>query len=279
MTATKSVQKVAIVTGGSSGIGKAICTVLAASGFAVAVVGRNRIRTMETVRLLEKVTGHARRSAPIGLVLDVVNEADMRAMAARVMECYGRIDLLVASAGLGKKTDSQRLIPYPTQLLPLDEWNEVIGVNLTGVFLSNQAVLPVMRQQGWGHIINVCSCTTPYGLFGTPYAPAYCASKFGVVGLTETIAAEMAPFGIRVQVLLPGPVVTPLVDQTRLSSPFGGSMEPQSFANAVLYYVQHPADGVILNPHIVPFKPRMPSQTVRKRKLAPGIIGQVGEPT
>jgi len=246
-----------IVTGGSSGIGKAIAVAFAAQGCRVAIVGRSQGRVEETLHLLR---ANSQSLDHLGLTLDVAQETDMQRMAARTVETFGRIDVLVASAGLGKKAGSARVMPYPTQALPLDEWREVINVNLTGVFLSNRAVLPAMQRQGRGHILNIGSSTTPRGLRGTPYAPAYCASKFGLVGLTEALAAEAALSGIRVQLVFPGPVETPLVEKTLLSQPFGGSVEADNFARAVVYFAAHPADGVVLHPHILPFKPRQPAR-------------------
>lgn len=251
MTATAAAG-VALVTGGSRGIGRALALALAADGYRVAVVGRSETRVQATVQELQ------RRAAPeaLGLCLDVRSEADMAQMAATVRARFGRIDVLITSAGLGRKTGSTRMLPYPTPELPLDEWAEVIDINLTGVFLANRAVLPTMVAQGAGHIINIGSSTTPHGLRGTPYAPAYCASKFAVVGFTEALAAEVAPLGVRAQVVLPGPVATPLVEHTLLAKPFGGRVEPENFAAAVVHFIHQPPDEIVLHPHVLPFKPR-----------------------
>jgi 3-oxoacyl-[acyl-carrier protein] reductase len=178
----------------------------------------------------------------------------MREMAAQTMARFGRIDLLVASAGIGKKPGSGRVMPYSTAALPRDEWEAVLGVNLTGTFLANRAVLPAMMAQGSGQIINVCSSTTPRGLRGTAFAPAYSASKFGVVGLTESLAAEVEALGIRVQAIFPGPVDTPLVDNTKLARPFGGAIGAEHFAGAIMYLVAQPTDATVVHPHVIPFR-------------------------
>ena len=244
--------RVAVVTGGSSGIGQAVALTLARRGYSVAIVGRTRARLQQTVAQLDAigacVDGH------LGLALDVNDEADMGEMAAATLARFGRIDVLVASAGLGKRSDSERLMPHPTARLPLAEWNTVLGVNLRGVFLANRAVLPAMRTQGTGHIINVCSSTTPRGLRGTPFGPAYCASKFAVVGLTETLAAEVAAHGIRAQAIFPGPVSTPLVDQTLLARPFGGAISAETFAESVVALIDMPPDAMLVHPHVLPFR-------------------------
>ena len=217
-------NKVAIVTGGSSGIGRAVSIALAESGFQVTVVGRTKQYIEDTLDQLNTKTPDGQKPLHTGLVLDVINENDMQEMADKTMDRFGRIDLLVASAGIGKKAGSSRVIPYSTATLPPDEWDAVIGVNLTGTFLSNRVVLAPMMSQRSGHIINICSSTTPHGLHGTPYEPAYSASKFGVVGLTESLAEEVSSYGIRVQAVFPGAVETPLVDNTILARPFGGTI-------------------------------------------------------
>jgi 3-oxoacyl-[acyl-carrier protein] reductase len=110
-----------------------------------------------------------------------------------------------------------------------------------------------MMQQNSGHVLLIGSSTTPHGLRGRAYAPAYCASKFGLVGFAESVAAEVAAHGIRVQVMLPGPVDTPLVNQTGLARPFGGSLDGAQFAAAVLYHItQQPTDTVTQHLHILP---------------------------
>lgn len=247
-------NKVAIVTGGSSGIGKAVGIALAAAGFSVSVVGRTPDYVDAAVEELRGASPTDDEKGHLGLVLDVGVEAHMQEMAARTLERFGRIDLLVASAGIGKKAGSERVMPYATAVLPRDEWEAVVGVNLTGVFLSNRAVLAPMLAQGSGHIINVCSSTTPRGLRGTPFAPAYSASKYGVVGLTEALAAEVESQGIRVQAIFPGPVQTPLVDNTKLARPFGGAIEADNFARAVMYLVAQPTGATIVHPHVIPFR-------------------------
>ncbi len=238
---------VAIVTGGSSGIGQAVCMALASCSYRVLVVGRHSYRIQQTLSLLDGYDRHRGQS------LDVTQEEDMAQMAAAAIAAFGRIDLLVASAGVGRSADSDRLMPYPTTSLPLSEWQAVLKVNLNGIFLSNRAVLPQMLKQGSGHIINICSSTTPKGLRGEPYAPAYCASKFGVVGLTESLAQEVAPYGIRVQALFPGMVRTPMVAQTAIARRYGGNMSAAEFATTVLYLANEAPDTTSIHPHMLPF--------------------------
>lgn len=244
-------QKVAIVTGGSRGIGRAACIALANQGFSVTVVGTNSERINQTLNLLDG-GDNLPETSHLGLALDVRKEADMQEMADRAVERFGRIDLLVTSAALGKKVRSDRSLPRPTTDLSLDEWQDLLAVNLTGMFLSNRAVLPAMISQASGQIVNICSSTTPYGLRGQPYAPAYCASKFGVVGLTESLAEEVRCYGIRVQVLFPGAVHTGMIAKTSLARRYGGLMRVEDVAQIIVYLTQQPADTVIVHPHLLP---------------------------
>jgi len=243
--------KVAIVTGGSSGIGQAIAIALAREGYGVTIVGTSHQRIDDTLSQMAQFTP---LEMLLGLRLDVRQAADMEGMARLTLAKFGRLDLLVTSAGLGKKSGSARVVPHPTSTLPLEDWQEVIDVNLTGVFLSNRAVLSAMLAQGSGHIVNICSSTTLHGLRGQPYAPAYCASKFGVVGLTESLEAEVATAGIRVQAIFPGPVLTPLVAQTALLKLFDNrAISPDHFARSVVALVQQPPDVTVIHPHLLPF--------------------------
>jgi NAD(P)-dependent dehydrogenase (short-subunit alcohol dehydrogenase family) len=245
-----SAGKVAIVTGGSSGVGRATCIALAREGFHITVVGTSSERINETLNVLNSSTTDKSDLCHLGLRLDVTKEADMQEMVSKAMERFGRIDLLVASAGIGKSSRSDRIIPHSTASLPLEEWNELLDVNLTGVFLSNRAVLPVMMAQKIGHIINVGSSN---GLRGRAYIPAYAASKFGVTGFTESLAEEVCTYGIRVQVLFLHLVATGLLaaaGQSRRSEPV---MSPQSVAASIVYLVQQPLDAVVVHPHLIPF--------------------------
>jgi NAD(P)-dependent dehydrogenase (short-subunit alcohol dehydrogenase family) len=248
-----SQNQVAIVTGGSSGIGQAICLALAGHGYHVVVVGSNQERISQTLAMVSSVA-KAGSDGCLGLALNVADDDDMQKMVDETLARFSAIDVLVASAGIGKKPESTHVMPHPTVSLPLDEWQTVLGVNLTGVFLSNRAVLPAMIQRGRGHIINVCSSTTPRGLRGTPYGQAYCASKFGVAAFTQSLATEVESHGVRVQAVFPGAVETKLVARTVLARPFGGAMSAQSFSTAVLRLIQYPGDAIIIDPYLLPFK-------------------------
>lgn len=240
------VTKVAVVTGGTSGIGRSSAHALALAGYRVAVVGRREAAIRDTLSELRSLGGEH-----LGLSLDVTRADAMQEMAERTRDRFGRIDLLVASAGIGRTASAERLL-HPTAELPLAEWQAVFDVNLHGIFYADRAVLPIMLAQGRGHILHIGSSTTIHGLRGQPYAPAYCASKFALVGLTESLAQEVEAAGIRVQLLFPGAVETPLVEATALARPFGGAIAADHLGQVVLYLAEHRVDAVLVHPHLLP---------------------------
>ena len=225
--------RVGVVTGGSSGIGRATCLALAEDGASVVVVGRSPDRVRQTVNAVNRIAGSTNA---IGLTLDVCREADMQRMAAETLEMFGRIDVLVASAGTLRGT-----APLPRRLMEVSAstWDEITDTNLKGVFLSNRAVLPTMIRQRGGTIVNLSSTS---GLTGLAFDSAYCASKFGVIGLSETVAAEVRQFGIRVHVLLSGPVATPMWQQNGPIPYFGAVIPPERIADAIRYVVSLAGD-------------------------------------
>lgn len=248
---------VAVVTGGSSGIGRTIALALATAGWHLGIVGRDRQHLATTLAAIRE-TGNGE---VLALALDVTRPADMAAMADACLARFGRIDLLIASAGIGRTGRAASRFPTATKDLPREEWQGVIDVNLHGVFFSNRAVLPAMLAQGAGEIINICSSTTPRGLRGRPLAPAYCASKFAVAAYTEALASELESTGVRVSAIFPGPVETPLIANTMLDGPFGGRIAQDSFAAAVLAIIATAGDVLIPSPHILP----MPAIAGRRR--------------
>jgi NAD(P)-dependent dehydrogenase (short-subunit alcohol dehydrogenase family) len=130
------------------------------------------------------------------------------------------------------------------------EWDEVVDTNLKGVFLSNRAVLPTMIRQRRGWIINVSS--SPGGLYGSPYAAAYCASKFGVLGFSESLSDEVLQFGVKVQVLLPDATDTPMLEDGRSSTVFGKVIPPARVGDFIVHLLSMPEDTVLVNPLIAP---------------------------
>lgn len=177
----KTEGRAVVVTGGASGIGKAIAEAFTANGDRVAVLDRS--------------------GAAGSIAVDVSDEASVKAAFAAARSRLGSIDILVNSAGL--------LTESPLEDMTLAMWNETIAVDLTGVFLCCREVVGEMRQQKWGRIINIASQLAIKGGTGLSH---YSAAKAGVVGLTKALALETAADNVLVNNIAPGPIETPLVD-------------------------------------------------------------------
>jgi 3-oxoacyl-[acyl-carrier protein] reductase len=185
--------RVSIVTGGGNGIGKAYCEALAAEGAAVAVAeidGDAAERTAASLR--------ASGARAVEIQTDVADEQSTVRMAERALSAFGRIDVLVNNAAVFATIPISRV---PLEQISVQEWDLVMAVNLRGIFLACKAVLPAMRQQGYGKIINISSGTA---LSGSPTRIHYVTSKGGVLSFTRTLAREVGPGGIRVNAIAPG---------------------------------------------------------------------------
>jgi NAD(P)-dependent dehydrogenase (short-subunit alcohol dehydrogenase family) len=184
-------DKVAIVTGGGTGIGKAISLTFAVEGAAVIVAARNLARLDETVK---EIMSKGERATAIQT--DVTDENQIKRMVAKVLNEYAKIDILVNNSG----------IPGPTANIVdmnLNEWNEVLAVDLTGTMLCSREVLKTMILRKDGNIINIGSRA---GRAGFPKRSPYCVAKWGIVGLTETLAIEVGEYNIRVNCISPAGV-------------------------------------------------------------------------
>ena len=212
--------KVAIVTGGNRGIGRATSLAFAREGAKVVVVGRNQ-STCEKVAA-EIVAGGG---TAIGIRADVSNEADVAAMVSRATQEFGRIDILVNNAGVN--------LAYKTVAeLTLSEWNWVVATNLTGAFLCCRAVVPVMTAQHYGRIINISSIGGRSGAAGrTPYRP----TKAALINFTECLAAEVKSHGIDVNAVCPGPTDTDMMRDITGGNVPSYAMPPEEIASVVLY--------------------------------------------
>ena len=186
------VGRTALVTGGASGIGRAIVQAFVAEGAQVVVLDRDADRARATA---------AEDGAAGGVGADVADEEQVVAAVASARELLGRIDVLVNSAGL--------LTQSPLVDMPLAQWRETIDVDLTGVFLLCRAVVPEMVARGDGRVINIAS---QLALKGGASLTHYSAAKAGVLGLTKSLALEVSASGVLVNAIAPGPVQTPLVD-------------------------------------------------------------------
>lgn len=240
--------KVAIVTGAGGGIGRATAIVLARAGAAIVAVGRTPARLEETLALARDAAGAGAPGPGFAQAADITVEDDMRLMAERTVERLGRIDILVASAGILRAAPGG---PRPAVDTPVDEWTTVLRTNLRGTFLSNRAVLGAMMRQKSGDIVNVSSTS---GLKGFAYDAAYCASKFAILGMSEALHEEARLSGVRVQTLLPGPVESGIWEQNRPVPPPEKSLAVEQVAETILYLVTLPRDAVLHGPVMVPFR-------------------------
>jgi 3-oxoacyl-[acyl-carrier protein] reductase len=202
-----SADHVAIITGASSGIGRATSLVLAGRGLRLCLLARSEKRLGEVGEEARKLGA----AEVLPLICDVRREAEVESAVKMARDNFGRIDILINSAGLSLngEVDGYRL----------DDWRTVIETNLTGTFLTCRAVLPAMKSRGAGRIINISSGA---GRNGIKQMAAYCASKFGVIGFSESLALEVRQENIRVSVLLPGSVAT---DFSRVAKREPGELE------------------------------------------------------
>ena len=191
--------KVAIVTGGNGGIGLGMAQGLAQAGANIAIVGRNEPKSLAAAA---DISGLGVRA--ISVVADVTDKSAVGAMVDRVRRELGRIDILVNNAGIN--------IRKPPHALALDEWDDVIKTNLTSAFLCSQAAYPAMKAAGGGKIINIGSMMS---IFGASFAPAYAASKGGIVQFTRSCAVAWAADNIQVNAILPGWIDTDLTKRAR----------------------------------------------------------------
>ena len=185
----------ALVTGGGTGIGAAIARALGEAGAAVTVAGRRKSPLDDVAASLPK--GKA-------VVADVTREVDCAAMVEAARAAYGPLDIIIANAGLAESA--------PAAKIDLDHWQRAIGVNLTGAFLTVKAALADVTRGAAEDVRRIVFVASTAGLKGYPYVAAYCAAKYGVVGLMHALSVELAAKGVTVNAVCPGYTETPLLD-------------------------------------------------------------------
>lgn len=206
-------DRVAIVTGGGAGIGRSVCVNMVKEGAKVVVADINRETAQETADTLTKEGGDA-----MAFQMDVTQKSAVQTMAAEALKAYGKIDILVNNAG----TDIKGAITELTERT----WDTLMDINLKGVFLCTQAVSHSMIERRYGRIVNISSMA---GKTGEPLTSPYCATKFGVIGFTQSIALELGKHNVTVNAVCPGPVDTDLIRQSVAQSAKIKGMAPEDF--------------------------------------------------
>lgn len=232
--------RVAIVTGGGSGIGLGIAQGLADAGARVAIVGRNPEKLAAATRSIAEQSS----IEVVPFVADVADEAQVALLVRTVVDRFGRIDILFNNAGITVRKQPQDMT--------LAEWQSVLDVNLTSAFLMSKAVYPEMKRAGGGKIVNTGSMAS---LFGAAYASGYAASKAGIVQLTKSLALAWAADNIQVNAILPGWFETAMTDRARVEVPgltervnaripAGRWAKPHDMAGAAIWLASRASDYV-----------------------------------
>jgi NAD(P)-dependent dehydrogenase (short-subunit alcohol dehydrogenase family) len=228
--------RVALVTGGGGGLGQATCTALAEAHAAVVVAD---LRSAAA----ESVAGELRDRGceAAALALDVTDEQSVAAAVDETLDRYGALDILVNNAGID--------VTMPADELPVADWDRVLAVNLRGPYLAARRVLPAMRAQGHGHIVNIVSTAAKRAW---PNAAAYHASKWGLLGLSHALHAEAREYGVKVTAVIAGGMRTPFlldrfpeIDQDLLQ-------DPRHVAETIRFVLLQPPESVIPEVMVLP---------------------------
>lgn len=224
-------QQRALITGASSGIGAATALAFAKAGIHVALVSRSQEKLAQVA---ETVKQAGVETAVYSVDLSQVEQ--VREQIEKIATEFGPIDILVNNAGMG--------YTCPLADIPLQDWQHVFNLNLTSAFQCIQGVLPQMRNAGKGTIINIVSIA---GHNAFPGWSAYCASKFAMLGMSRSLAAEERANGIRVTAMCPGAVNTPLWDSSTVHADFNrdNMLDPETVADTIVQAVQLPQDAVV----------------------------------
>jgi NAD(P)-dependent dehydrogenase (short-subunit alcohol dehydrogenase family) len=231
-------NRVAVITGGGRGIGRAIAIALAKGGADVVLCARTQSQINQVAEEIEALGGRA-----LPIPVDISEEDEVNRMAEEVNAAFNHIDLLVNNAGV--------LYRAPIWKLDVEKWQQTIDIILKGTFLCTKAFVGKMINQGSGQIINISSTA---GKKGSATRSAYCAAKFGIMGFTEALAAEVGEYGIRVNVICPGFVDTEMARDITPEEDSSKWMSADDIAQAVLFLILQPeraltAELVVNNPY------------------------------
>ncbi len=260
--------KVALITGGSSGIGRAAALAFAAEGARVAVAARRAAESEETVALIQKQGGEA-----IFVQTDIAQHIQVERMVKTTVDHFGRLDFAFNNAGvLGSSF-------IPTADYDLATWDRVIAINLSGVFFSMKYEIPAILASGGGSIVNMSSVA---GQIGGPVGVAYYASKHGVVGLTKAAANEYSAKGVRVNAVCPAVITTDMASEAFpkeleemliAAHPIGRFGKPEEVADAVTFLCSNKAS--FITGHALAIDGGMLSASERQSHGAIELFGQL----
>jgi 3-hydroxybutyrate dehydrogenase len=215
--------KTAIITGSTSGIGLGIAHGLAKVGANIMINGFGDESAIEESR--QAIAAHGVECLYDGA--DVTKPEAVEAMIQRAKDEFGSVDIVVNNAGIQNVA--------PVEDFPVEKWNAILDVNLSSAFYTSRVVVPMMKEQGWGRIINIASA---HGLVASPFKSAYVAAKHGMVGFTKSIALELAEHNITVNAICPGYVFTPLVEGQIADTAKARGMSEDQVVNDVLLKAQ-----------------------------------------
>ena len=237
-------EKTAVITGGAKGIGRAVAEGLVAEGASVVISDMDLESVSKTAREIQKVFG----GRVVPFKADVRKKGDILSLMESAKREFGRVDILFNNAGICTSP--------PIEEISEEEWDEMMAVNLRGVFFCSQAVMPIMKEQGRGRILNMASLAGRVG--GLAAGAHYSASKAGVICLTKSFARALAPYGVTVNALAPGPVETDMLQMLPMDRkeamleqcPLGRFADTADVAGAALFLLSDSArhiTGTTLN--------------------------------
>lgn len=230
-------NRIAVITGAGRGIGRSTAIAFAKAGADIVLAARTESEINSVASEIEKL---GRRTLPIRT--DVQKKTDVDTLVSKTIDNFGKVDILVNNAGVA--------VHNPISKIREEDWDLTMAVNLKGVFLCTQAVFSHMCEQKYGHIVNVSSVS---GKYGHVNGGAYCASKFAVIGFTETTNNEGRPHGVKASVVCPGPVDTKMRRDNHPDDVIENLTQPEDVADLILFLVTqspqaHTLETVIRTP-------------------------------
>ncbi|MCU0547963.1 MAG: SDR family oxidoreductase [Leptolyngbya sp. Prado105] len=231
-------NKIVFVTGGGQGLGAAICQVLAEAGATVIAADLNGEMAEKVVREIRD-----RGFEAMALPLDITQDQQIETAIQKIVDQYGRIDVLINNAGTDKTV--------PIEELSIADWDRVMQVNLRAPFVLAKMLLPMMKQQGGGHIVNVASTAAKRAWAN---ASAYHASKWGLMGLNHALHVEARSYGVKVSAIVAGGMRTPFILDRFPETDPGVLQDPRNVAETIRYVLMQPGETVIPEVTVLPMR-------------------------